>query len=82
MTLNDTVEMMLSEDYKERFLAEYLQLIIRMSSLNNMLREYKAGTLNFTPKCSYDILIAQLRAMELYACFLEDRAKIEDIDLW
>ena len=31
MELKDTIEMMVSVDYKERFKAEYLQLKIRMT---------------------------------------------------
>ncbi len=81
MKLNETVEMMNSTDYKERFRAEYLQLKIRMEGLSAMLKKYKAGTLNFTPSCSYDLLNAQFKTMDLYASFLEDRAKVEDIDL-
>jgi len=81
MKLNETVEMMNSADYKERFRAEYLQLIIRMEGLSAMLEKYKAGTLNFTPSCSYDLLNAQFKTMDLYASFLEDRAEVEDIDL-
>ena len=37
MELNDTVEMMNSEDYKERFKAEYYQTVIRYGKLKNML---------------------------------------------
>jgi hypothetical protein len=81
MKLNETAEMMNSADYKERFRAEYLQLKIRMGGLAAMLEKYKAGTLNFTPSCSYDLLNAQFKAMDLYASFLEDRAAIENIDL-
>lgn len=79
--LNDTIDLMNSTDYKDRFKAEYLQLKIRMNGLSAMLEKYKAGTLNFTPLCSYDLLNAQFKCMNLYASFLEDRAKIEDIDL-
>ena len=46
-----------------------------------MLKKYKAGTLPFTPSCSYDLLNGQLKAMELYATYLEERAEIEGIDL-
>jgi hypothetical protein len=81
MNLKDTAEMMNSADYKERFKAEYLQLKIRMGGLGAMLEKYKAGTLTFTPSCSYDLLNAQFRVMDLYASFLEDRAKIENIEL-
>lgn len=81
MELKDTIEMMVSVDYKERFKAEYLQLKIRINGLRNMLKKYKAGTLPFTPSCSYDLLNGQLKAMELYATYLEERAEIEGIDL-
>ena len=33
MQLKDTVEMMTSEDFKERFKAEYYQLLNRLNSL-------------------------------------------------
>lgn len=81
MKLNETVEMMNSADYKERFKAEYLQLKIRMNGLSAMLEKYKAGTLPFTPSCSYDLLNGQLKSMGLYASYLEDRAKVENITL-
>lgn len=81
MELKDTIEMMVSVDYKERFKAEYLQLKIRINGLRNMLKKYKAGTLPFTPSCSYDLSNGQLKAMELYATYLEERAEIEGIDL-
>ena len=81
MGLNETVEMMNSKEYKERFKAEYLQLKIRMNGLNAMLKKYREGTLTFTPSCSYDLLNAQFKAMDLYASFLEDRARVENIEL-
>jgi len=81
MNLNETVEMMNSKDYKERFKAEYLQLKIRMNGLSAMLKKYKEGTLTFKPSCSYDLLNAQFKAMDLYASFLEERAIVENIEL-
>ena len=81
MKLNDTLALMISEDYKERFRGEYLQLKIRMEGLSNMLKKYKEGTLTFKPSCSYDLLNGQLKAMGMYASYLEERAKIENIDL-
>ena len=82
MELKDTVEMMESADYKERFKAEYLQLEIRVNGLRNMLKKYKDGTLSFKPSCSYDLLNGQLKAMELYATYLDERAEIEGINLY
>lgn len=81
MVLNDTVEMMNSKEYKERFKAEYLQLKLRMNGLGEMLRKYKDGTLTFNPSCSYDLLNAQFKVMDLYASFLEERATIENVEL-
>ena len=81
MNLNETVEMMNSKDYKERFKAEYMQLKIRMNGLSEMLRKYREGTLTFKPSCSYDLLNSQFKAMDLYASFLEERAIVEEIEL-
>ncbi|WP_297993935.1 hypothetical protein [uncultured Clostridium sp.] len=81
MELKDTVEMMGSSDYKERFRAEYFQLKIRLEGLSRMLFKYKAGTLNFEPSCSYDLLLEQFYNMRKYLWILEERAKIEEVDL-
>ncbi len=81
MELKETMEMMNSKDFKERFKAEYFQLKIRINGLTAMLEKYKKNELNFKPNCSYDLLNAQLEAMLLYAYFLEERAKIENIKL-
>jgi hypothetical protein len=81
MQLKDTIEMMNSPEYKDRFKAEYLQLKIRIEGLSIMLEKYKAGTLPFTPTCSYELLNTQLNCMHMYALNLEKRAEIEEIDL-
>ena len=81
MELKDTIELMNSSDYKERFKAEYQQLSIRIGKLANMLSTWQSGELNFEPKCSYALLDAQLKAMETYAYFLRERAEIENVPL-
>ena len=81
MELKDTITMMQSEDYKERFKAEYLQTKIRYEKLHRMCIKYEAGKLNFTPSCSLELLVEQLRAMGNYLMLLEVRAEIEDIHL-
>lgn len=81
MILNDTVEQMNSKEYKERLIAEYLQLKIRTEGLASMLKQYSLGTLSFKPVCTYALLNAQLKSMNRYAEFLEQRAKLESIDL-
>ena len=81
MELNKTIEMMTSDDYNERFKAEFYQLEIRICKLDNMLSKYKAGELPFEPNCSYDLLNGQLKAMRLYRSYLIERAGIENIEI-
>ena len=79
--LYDTALLMKSNDFKERFQAEYIQLKIRYAGLKAMLTKYKSGALPFQPKCSYELLFTQLVHMENYMNTLEERAKIEGIEL-
>lgn len=81
MNLNDTVKMMNSADYKERFKAEYWQTKIRYEKLHRMTVKYEAGTLDFEPDCTLDLLLEQKKYMGLYLNRLEVRAAIEKIDL-
>ena len=81
MELKDTIPMMNSADFKERFKAEYYQLVIRKEKLEAMLEKYKAGTLPFTPNCSYELLYEQVVYMKQLQRILEERARIESVDL-
>ena len=81
MELKDTIQMMCSKDYKERFRAEYLQAKIRYDKLDEMTVKYEAGTLNFTPSCSLELLKEQKKCMGNYIRCLKIRAEIEGIDL-
>lgn len=81
MELQDTIDLMKSSDFKDRFKAEYYQLKIRTEKLANMLDKYKAGTLEFTPKCSIELLSAQCELMKSYLRTLEERAVIESVEL-
>lgn len=81
MELKDTIEMMNSADYKERFRAEYYQTKIRYEKLHKMTVKYEAGTLNFTPTCSLELLKKQKGFMGQYLNCLEVRAEIEGIEL-
>lgn len=81
MDLKDTVELMNSEDYKERFKAEYLQAKIRYDKLDAMTVKYEAGTLKFTPSCPLELLKEQKKYMGNYIRTLRIRAEIEKIDL-
>ena len=80
-TLKDTVDIMCSMDYKERFIAEYKQLEIRILGLEKMIDNWDHDELNFTltcPRSTYDL---QLRAMKDYYAVLQMRAVMEGIPL-
>lgn len=79
--LKDTVEMMTSEDYKERFKAEYAQVCIRYQKLAAMLEKWDKGELNFIPTCPRSTLNMQIAAMTDYIAVLEARAVMEGIIL-
>lgn len=81
MELKDTIELMNSNDYKERFKAEYIQTKIRYEKLHKMVIKYEAGTLDFEPSCSLKILKEQKSYMGNYLRMLETRAEIEKIEL-
>lgn len=81
MELKDTIEMMNSNDYKERFKAEYQQTKIRYDKLDAMTVKYEAGTLSFTPTCSIELLKDQKKHMGNYIRCLKIRAEIEGIEL-
>lgn len=81
MELKDTIELMNSEDYKERFKAEYLQTKIRYERLHKTIIKAEAGTLKFEPKCPIELLVDQKAAMGKYLYILEVRAEMEGIDL-
>lgn len=81
MELKETVEMMLSDDYKERFRAEYNQLDIRCNKLRSMLKRWDSGGLNFVPAAKRDIFGKQYEAMCEYRDALAMRAHQEGIEL-
>ena len=81
MTLDETVRMMLSDDYKERFRAEYWQTKIRADKLSLMLNRWEDGSLDFEPTCPKRALYTQYTNMVNYLCSLRARADIENIEL-
>ena len=81
MKLVDTVEMMNSSNYKERFMSEYAQLVIRYYGLRNMLEKWDNGTLEFEPTCPRSTYNLQIKAMTDYIAVLEARAVMENVDL-
>jgi hypothetical protein len=81
MELKDTINLMQSTDYKERFKAEYNQTKIRYRKLHAMIIKYEAGTLEFELTCPIDLLKDQSTCMGNYLYDLEIRAEIEGIEL-
>ena len=81
MELIDTCKLMVSDDYKDRFKAEYYQTKIRYNKLHKMLVKYDAGILEFKPSCSIELLRSQYSHMGSYLYDLEVRAEIEKIEL-
>lgn len=82
MELKDTIEMMQSEDYKERFKAEYWQTKVRYEKLHKTIVKAEAGTLGFELSCPLDMLKEQKAVMGMYLYILEVRAETEGINLW
>lgn len=81
MELKDTIKMMQSEDYKERFKAEYYQLKIRREKLISMLNKWDDDTLPFTPIVPREFYDHQLYFMNGYLRFLRFRARQEGVEL-
>lgn len=91
MELKDTIKLMESEDYKERFKAEYYQTKIRyekLKKLNNKIEafnnlDYDKRYIMEEPKCGCPagMLREQQQIMGNYLHILEVRAEIEEIKL-
>lgn len=79
--LAKTASGMVSPDYKERFVAEYVQVKNRYAGLMKMIEDWDNGKLSFTPNCPRTTYNFQLRAMKDYIDILEVRASIEGITL-
>lgn len=85
MELKETVELMNSEDYKERFVAEYHQVKIRYEKLKNFCNKIEVeemlGKEVTKHDCPLELLREQQKYMGLYLSVLEKRALIENVVL-
>ena len=70
------------DTWQNRMKREYHETKERYEKLHRAVTKYKAGTLNFTQKCSIDLLKQQKRHMGEYLHDLEIRAEIEGVDLY
>ena len=76
MELIETIDLMLSGDHKERFKAEYNQLVIRTRKLKNIIDDYYNDRLKFELNTPINILEDQYKAMVTYCGILVKRAKL------
>ena len=85
MELKETVELMNSVDYKDRFIAEYHQVKIRYEKLKNFCNKIEVETMlgkEVTKHdCPLELLREQQKYMGLYLSVLEKRALIENVVL-
>lgn len=79
--LSETSVLMESIDYKQRFRAEYFQLLIRYQKLCKMVEAWDKGQLNFKPTCPRTIYDNQIAAMHDYLTLLQQRAELENVDI-
>jgi hypothetical protein len=77
--LSDTVDLMQSADYKDRFKAEFYQLDIRITKLEAVITRERNGEIKFT--CPVGMLQEQLAFMKAYKALLITRAEAEEIIL-
>ena len=78
MDMKETVDLMLSEDRKERLKAEYWQTKNRVEKLDEYIRKADAGE-EIEAEDSLEVLIAQGTAMHEYLYFLEMRMKMSGL---
>lgn len=85
MELKETVELMNSVDYKDRFIAEYHQVKIRYEKLKNFCNKIEVeemlGKEVTKHDCPLELLREQQKYMGLYLSVLEKRALIENVVL-
>lgn len=79
--LKETTALMESEDWKDRFKAEYLQLCARLEKLESVLKKHDAGELEWEFKSPVELLRMQADYMDNYKSILEQRATYEGVDL-
>lgn len=79
--LIETIDPMMSSDYKERFKAEYYQLKIRRDKLKAMLEKWDEGDINFKPTCPRELYDDQISAMNNYLSCLQERAELEKVEV-
>ena len=81
MTLDEIIEMLKSDSYKDRAKGEYWFVKDKYEKLHRVIIRREAGKLDFKPNCPMEQWKAQASAMGQYIYQLEVKAEIEGIDL-
>jgi hypothetical protein len=81
MKLVETANLMCSNDWRDRFVAEYDQLLIRIIKLEDVLNN-TSDSFTCHDSITKAIMLKQLDAMKSYKSCLEKRANIAGIDLY
>jgi hypothetical protein len=68
-------------NFEDRLKEEYTELKKKYNNLHKTLIKLEAGTCDFSPKCSLELLKRQAKAMGEYLYTLELRAEVEGIEL-
>lgn len=79
--IREIAHLLMSDDYKQRFVGEYWELKLRLEKLQAMIRKHSLGVLGFKPDCPISTLRDQASIMSSYLDILEERAIYEKIDL-
>lgn len=81
MDLESIIELLKSDDYKERTRGEYYFVKGKHERLRRMMIKREAGKLDFKPNCPMEQWKAQEAAMRHYLYQLEVKAECEGIAL-
>ena len=80
MELKDTVNLMLSDDWRDRLKAEHLQLTIRLHNLSAFINAANRGEKQYNSEREKFAMKKQYRAMVEYTIALEHRMKFAGIE--
>ncbi|MDO4809964.1 MAG: hypothetical protein Q4A04_08405 [Eubacteriales bacterium] len=81
MDFEKIVELLKSDDYKDRAKGEYFFVKDKYNKLHRMIVKREAGTITFKPNCPIEQWKAQAAAMGEYLHQLEIKAEIEGVEL-
>ena len=81
MELKDTVELMVSDDWKKRLQGEYYQVKIRKEALGERLRNMQGKSFTIDDAGEMNLLRRQYAAMNHYQTILLQRIKADLIPI-